>query len=199
MKRPRLLMLSLTLLVLGCTTATEKRYFQLYIPPPETIPDRVIVSGAVRVNPVNVDRIYEGYRLVYRLSPYELDFYNYVYWVKKPSRMIRELLSDYLRERNVFSRVLHETESIEPDWVLESHVYALEECDRSDARYARLSMLLRVVNRSDNHVLAEHRFDRMNRLNRQDSRLLPGILSLVLKSELDQLVEKLKPQNPISS
>jgi ABC-type uncharacterized transport system auxiliary subunit len=198
MKRLTPAALAVIMLWLGCTTATEKRYYQLHISTPPQPISTAPFPGTILVRDAVVDRIYEGYRLVYRLSPYQLDFYNYEYWIKKPSHMIREALVSYLKERNVFARLILSEDEAEPDWILRSRVDALEECDQRDAWYAHLAMSIRITDRRGKRILVEHRFDRMDRLARRDSRLLPGALSNILRTELDKLVFKLRQTADIS-
>ncbi|HDP95700.1 MAG TPA: hypothetical protein ENN40_10135 [Candidatus Aminicenantes bacterium] len=198
MKRIIPAVIAVVMLWLGCTTATEKRYYQLHISPPPQPISVTPFPGTILVSDAMVDQIYEGYRLIYRLSPYQLDFYNYEYWIKKPSQMIREALINYLNQRNVFARVIQSAAEAEPDWVLHSRLNAIEECDQRDVWFARLSMSIRITTHDGKRVLAEHRFDRMDRLARRDSRLLPRVLSRILQTEMDKVVEKLRRLSPVA-
>jgi len=191
MKRLCPITILVALLLLGCTTAAEKRYFQLHIPPPQNAAKTPSIPRTVMVKNALVEKAYDEYRLVYRYSPYQLDYYNYEYWIEKPSRMIRKVVADYLRKRNVFTRVLHGNANDAAQWFIEPSVAALEEFDRNRHWYAHLAMTIHIRDKITGRILVSHSFNRMDRLSRRDSRLLPRLLSEILRTEMDELIRKL--------
>lgn len=192
MKRLLLMVVPILLFWFGCTTATDKRYFQLHIPPPSSPGVTSPLPGKVFIPEARVDKIYEGYRLIYRYSPYQMDYYNYEFWIKKPGRMISENIAAYLRERGVFSRVFEKKGDEDPDWIIESEVTAMEEFDQPKAWFAHLAMKIKVIETRSKRTLVTHSFNRMDRLSRRDSRLLPVVLSEILRSEMSKLTALLR-------
>ena len=192
MKRLLPLMVPVLLFWLGCTSAADKRYFQLHIPPPSSKPATPALSGKAYIPDARVDKVYEGYRLVYRYSPYQLDYYNYEFWIKKPGRMISESMAAYFGERSVFSRVTRQNGDEKPDWIIASEVTALEEFDQPKELFAHLAMKIRVIDTRSGNTVMTHSFNRMDRLARRDSRLLPLVLSEILRGEFDKLTSRLR-------
>jgi ABC-type uncharacterized transport system auxiliary subunit len=80
-----------------------------------------------------VDSAYDTDRIVYRLSPYRLDYYNYHRWSAHPGRLV----ADYLRRAYARTGLFREVVA-EPSWadalVLSGRIIAIEEIDESPER-----------------------------------------------------------------
>ena len=187
-----LLFIGVILISQGCGTATGKRYFQLNMTTASTTIPTTPINGKAMVQYTRVDPIYDGIRLVYRISPFQLNYYNYEYWVKKPSRMIRDTISAYLKSREVFTGVLTAPVREKGKWILSSELHAMEEVDRDGAWHAHLAMTLSIRDRDNDGIGVTHRFDRLDKLSQKNIRLLSPVLSGILRSELDTLIRKLR-------
>ncbi len=185
----------LLILLQGCTPSHGKRYFQLSMLPGENMPVPR-VGKIMLVQPVDVDAAYDEYRLVYRLSSYELNYYSYEFWIKKPGTMMRDLIVDCLSRGGAFEKVIMLFSEGDPDFLLDSSVDVIEEYDRPDAWFARLKMSFKIRDFKTNVPILVHQFDRKEKLTEKKVEKVPVVLSMILEEELakvvEQLAEKLK-------
>src|SRR5512138_1529778 len=104
MMRKLALPLAAVLLLAGCFSTPSKRYFQL-MPMEKDAQLHPKIGRTLYVEPVRVDPLYDDFRVIYRISPYELKYYSTAYWAKKPNDLLREAMSDYLIRKEGFSRI----------------------------------------------------------------------------------------------
>ncbi|MDD8025149.1 MAG: ABC-type transport auxiliary lipoprotein family protein [Acidobacteriota bacterium] len=175
----------------GCFSASpNKAYFQLYLEPkaaPAPAFDKILL-----IDRLVVDNLYDDFRILYRLTPYEVNYYPYIFWADKPSQMIRYALDGYLVSRKTFRRVLLDATRGETDWILRVVLHRIEEVDAAAAWRARLSMDLEIVEAKTERVLASRRFDRSEPLPRREVSALPPALSHILAEELEALLADLQ-------
>jgi len=180
----------------GCTASAGKKYYQLYLPisaeqSAQIEKNPLHIDKILMVAPVQVDSTYLDYRVVYRSSPYEINYYNYNFWVKKPDRMVNDAIVDYLSECKVFRRVISKFPEGTPDLLLKAYVHVIEEVDSSKIWFGHLRMDIQIRDfKTDKEVLS-HSFDRQLRLRDKKIELLPKTISRILKEELDTLIKKL--------
>lgn len=187
-----------TLAVTGCISSVGKEYFQLYLPqnttPPAGVEPAYKIDKILLVEPVEVDPIYNDYRMVYRDSPFHLNYYSYKYWIKKPDTMIRDSIVDYFSKNNVFKKVITGFAEGEPDIQLKAVVYIIEEYDRPDTWLAHLKMDFRIIDFKTSEPVLSHSFDRQRQLAARKIEHLPIAISGLLQEELDKMVSKLKKE-----
>ena len=181
-------LLVMMLMLFGCMAST-KRYYQIHIPE-NTPPGFGTLPGVVLVEPPEVEDFYDDYRIVYRVSPYEINYYAYDFWAKRPGRLIRDSVRDYLRGNRVFRSVVFNASEEEPDFVIKVHLNAVEECDRNQAWYGRLAMSVRIVDYENGSTVVTHDFDREARLSDKEVDELPVVISSILAEEMATLWEK---------
>lgn len=194
MKRFSLYSCCLVLIVIflgGCMTSPYKRYFQLKLPVGEsrglTPIDRVLL-----IKRVKVERIYDDYRLVYRESPFELNYYSYSFWIKKPGELIRDTVVEFLTKNNVFKRVIRQFSEGTPQWTMQARVITMEEVDAVRVWYARLAMEIEIRDFESNRLILLHTFNRTETLKDKKTYLVPMEISHILHQELVKVIGKLK-------
>jgi ABC-type uncharacterized transport system auxiliary subunit len=178
------------LLLAGCLSSPSKEYFQL-VPIDKTALLHPKIDRPLYIEPVRVDPLYNDFRIIYRVSLYELKYYSTVYWAAKPDDLLRDAIGDYLRHKEGFSRVTLDVLQGDPSLVLRSNVRFLEEIDNPNVWFGRLAMDLEFLDFKSGKILARHSFDRRLPLGARKSQFLPGVLSGILVDELDLAVDKL--------
>lgn len=178
------------LLAAGCLSTPSKRYFQIVAMDLDAQP-HPLIGKVVYIEPVRVDPLYDDFRVIYRVSPYELKYYSSVFWAKTPDDLFREAISDYLIRKAGFPRVMIDVLQGEPEIALRTNVRLLEEIDNPDVWYARLAMDLEFLEFKSGKTVVRHTFDRKMPLEARKVRFLPGVLSGMLVEELDAAVRKL--------
>jgi ABC-type uncharacterized transport system auxiliary subunit len=177
-------------LLAGCFSTPAKRYFQIVAMDLDAQP-HVPIGKVIYVEPVRVDPLYDDFRVIYRVSPFELKYYTSVFWAKKPDALFREAISDYLIKKEGFPRVMIDVLQGDPEIALRSNVRLVEEIDNSDVWFARLAMDLEFLEFKTGRTIVKHSFDRRLPLEARKVRFLPGVLSGILVVELDVAVKKL--------
>jgi hypothetical protein len=180
----------LVLLLAACFSVPTKRYFQIVVQDRDAQPHPK-VDKVLYIEPVRVDPLYDDFRVIYRVSLYELKYYSYVFWAKKPDSLFREAMGDYLLRKEGFSRVTLDVLQGDPEIVLRSNVHLVEEIDNPKVWFARLAMDLEFLEFKSGKSLLRHSFDRRLPLQVRKVRQLPAILSRILVEELDIAVRKL--------
>lgn len=186
------------LAVTGCISSVGKEYFQLYLPQTTTAAadgeSTHKIDKIILVESVEVDTIYNDYRMVYRTSPFHLNYYSYKYWIKKPDLLVRDSIVDYFSKNNVFKKVVTGFAEGEPDIQLKAVVHILEEYDRPDSWFAHLKMDIRIIDFKTGKPVLSHSFDRQRQLAARKIEHLPIAISGLLQEELDKVIIKLKKE-----
>ena len=190
MMRKLVLPLAAVLLLAGCLSSPGKHYFQI-VPMDKDAEYHPKIGQPLYIEPVRVDPLYDDYRVIYRVSPYELRYYSTVFWAKKPDALFREALSDYLIRKEGFPRVQMDILQGEPVIALRTNVRLIEEIDNPKVWFGRLAMDLEFLEFKSGRTIVKHSFDRRLPLEARKVRYLPGILSAILVDELDVVVRKL--------
>ena len=138
-----------------------------------------------------MDSAYDEYRMVYRLSPYELNYYPYRFWIKKPGDMMRDALFNYLSGTGAFKQVTTEYSQTVPELLLKAEIHVIEEYDQGKIWYGRLAMSIEISWFKSGDILLKHSFDRKRRLSKRDAGIVPIALSGILEEELAKLLHQL--------
>jgi uncharacterized lipoprotein YmbA len=119
---------ALLLAVSACAGAMpETRYYQLAAPEakPASGGDGVLVLESL-----HTDSAYDDDRIVYRTTPFRLDYYQYQRWSSAPGVMVGNYLEQALERSGKFRSVVREMTPDAPV-ILSGRVLALEEVDTS--------------------------------------------------------------------
>lgn len=183
-----LIIILILFLIQGCISSPGKRYYQLHMKAGKNLPG---INKILMVEAVEVDKVYNDYPLVYRLSPYELNYYSYEFWIKKPGQMLQDAVVDYLSKSGSFKKVITRFLEGEPDLLLKAKVNKIEEFDRRDAWFAHLNMEMIIKTLKTGEIVLVHNFDRKKRLSAKKVARVPIALSIILEEELAKVVKQL--------
>ncbi len=180
----------LILFLTGCMSSPDRKYYQLHLAV-AGVPITKVIHKNVLVEPIEIDDLYDDYRIVYRLSPFELNYYSYEFWADKPAKLIRDSIVHYLLAQQVFQKVTQEISRGEPDILWRSKVHSIEEVDTQDFWYARLAMEVELLDFKSKERLYFYQFDRQEKLATKNISMVPVILSKILEEELDIIVREI--------
>ena len=180
----------LVLLLAACLSVPTKRYFEI-VAVGKDAQLHPKFNKALYIEPVRIDPLYDDFRVIYRVSMFELQYYTYVFWAKKPDALFRDAMGDYLIEKEGFTRVTLDVLQGDPDIVLRSSIRLVEEIDNPKVWYARLAMELEFLEFKSGKSLLRHSFDRRLPFPVRKVTQFPAILSKILMEELDVAVRKL--------
>jgi ABC-type uncharacterized transport system auxiliary subunit len=180
----------LVLFFAACFSVPTKRYFEIVA----TGKDALLhpkVDKVLYIEPVRVDPLYDDFRVIYRVSKFELQYYSYIFWAKKPAGLFRDAMGDYLIEKEGFARVTLDVLQGDPEIVLRSSIRLVEEIDNPKVWFARLAMDLEFLEFKSGKSLLRHSFDRRLPFQVRKVPQFPAVLSRILMEELDIAVRKL--------
>jgi len=157
----------------------ETRYYQLAAPQQAAQPGDAS-EPSVAIEPLTADGAYDDERIVYRVTPYRLDYYNYHRWSAPPGTMLSNYLQDAFSRSGRFRAVVHEpTESVPV--TLGGRVIAIEEVDQSKTSWVgRVAVELTLTDTITNKVLWSQRFDETEPLAAQTPEGLARALSAAM-------------------
>ena len=110
--------------------SVQTRYYQLASPSGSKPGD----SDVLVVEPLTTDAGYDDERIVYRTTPFRVDYYQYHRWTSAPGVMVGNYLERALEGSGKFRAVVRERTPGAPV-VLAGRVLAIEEVDRSKTEW----------------------------------------------------------------
>ena len=135
-------LLVVVLLLCGCFSRPDVRYYQLRLDESALVQAEEPTELVFAVESMIGDSAYEDPRIVYRSSPYRLDYYHYHRWTAPPGVMVSDFLRDAYAATGYFDSVVS---GFSPDAVvfLSGRIVAFEEVDLAKKEWeARVKMNL---------------------------------------------------------
>src|SRR5262245_37365330 len=127
-------------LLAGCSLtkpAPEIHHYALTLTLPEVSSNTATPS--LIVSPFDARDPYGQDLMVYRSSPYRLDFYNYHRWAAVPAELVTDWTRRYLRRSGLFAKVFPSTEG-NADWILAGVIHQFDEVDHENTWEALVSI-----------------------------------------------------------
>lgn len=174
----------------GCMSSPVRRFYQIQLTG-NWAEGLQPIQRTLRVDPVSVDDLYDDFRILYRVSPFEVNFYSYGFWADKPGKLVGDAISHYLAGHNLFAGVTRTVTGPDPDIVLKARIHVIEEIDEADFWHGRLAMSLEFLEFPSDLALHTHTFDRTEKLPAKDVAHLPAVISQILEEELARAVSAL--------
>ena len=112
----------------------------------------------VQVERFAIAKFYERDQIVFRLSPEEIRDDRYNLWAVRPSEMITNAVTGYLRAANLFTDLRPDFLDEAPEFTLTGTIDAIERFDSGDRWWARLDGSLQLVD-GEGRIFWQHRFD----------------------------------------
>lgn len=161
----------------GCGgKVVETRHYQLAEPAPRTHGGDAIVV----LESLTTDAAYDDERMVYRTTPFRLDYYNYHRWTSSPGVMVGNYLEQALEASGKFRAVVRELSPDAPV-VLGGRVIAIEEIDRSRTEWVgRIALELTLTDARTGGLLWTEQIDETEPLHQQSPEGLAAALSVAM-------------------
>jgi uncharacterized lipoprotein YmbA len=154
----------------------DTRYYQL------AVPTARVAGGDLTLvlEPLVTDSGYDDERIVYRTTPYRLDYYQYHRWSAAPGTLIGNYLEQALERSGKFRAVVREASSDAPA-VLGGRVVAIEEVDLGPKQWiGRVVVELAVSDPRSGVVLWSEQFEETEPLAEQTPEGLARALSAAM-------------------
>jgi uncharacterized lipoprotein YmbA len=170
-------------LLAACASTPETHFYRLAAP--TLVLARQPIAGVLYVESLEADAIFSDERIVYRTSPYKLDYYNYHRWTSPPAVHLTDYLRDAYARSGLFSRVVT-TSTPPPDAVLSGRVTGFEEVDESTTSWrGRLELELTLSDARSDAILWNQRFSESERIPERT----PEGLAVALSTAMGRIVQ----------
>jgi ABC-type uncharacterized transport system auxiliary subunit len=176
--------LALLLLLAVCARPPQRQYFMLNYEP-ATMQHRAMQNPypvVIRVREFSIEEAYNRPHIVYRLSRYELRYYNFKSWAVKPTRMVTNLFFRHLNSVQLVSGLVRRfDEGRRPDYELTGFIEALEEFDSEDLLFAHVAIRLTLTRLSDGAVTYSRLFDLRRRVYTRETHAVIREMSQIIE------------------
>ncbi len=165
----------------------ETRYYQLAAP---AAPAAENADVSLAVEPLVADAAYDDDRIVYRLTPYRLDYYNYQRWSAPPGQLVGNFLQDAFMKSGRFRAVMHEASDAAPV-TLGGRVLALEEVDKSKTQWlGHVALELTLTDNQTNKIVWSQQYDETEPLKTQS----PEGLAEAISTAMTRITKRALPE-----
>jgi uncharacterized lipoprotein YmbA len=186
--------LAVIVLIAACTgTVPDTHYYQLAPTTAATPPhgDRVLA-----VDSFTTDGPYDDERIVYRTTPYRLDYYQYHQWSAAPGAMIGAYLRDALARTGAFHAVVRDS-APGAGLVLGGRIIAIEELDQSPSHWVgRLAIQLTLTDAKSGNAVWTQTYDETEPLQTRTPEGLASALSIVMTRIVPRVVAAIAELRP---
>ena len=181
----------------GCAGSPEIHYYRLA--PPQAAPTNAASGQAqapqvrVAIEYLSADAAYDDARIVYRKSPYRLDYYFYHRWSAPPSALVTDALRQSFQRSGRFAQV-SSGYTARTDAILSGRLVALEEIDVSPTQWkARLVLDLQLHRTRDGELLWSRQLEGEEPVEQLDPEGVAKSLSQLVHMMSEQLIDELEP------
>ncbi len=176
----------------ACSSVPEYTYFTMAYTLLPQDGGGAPVADSLRIRDLEIFPAYEKDKIVYRFSPYQFQYYNYMLWAVKPNRMVTELIARHLEHAGLYKVVSRDYGETRPEFELSGVLEAIEELDSGTDWYAHLAFSLRMTRYRDEQVVWSHRVDARKRVYNKAPVYVVKALSELMEEEMNEVVVKLK-------
>lgn len=187
-------MFGIVVCLLQCAKVPVKQFYILNYEP-EPLKNRMFDGPypfTIRIKEFDIEQAYDRPQLVYRKSPYELEYYFFRVWAVKPVRMFTDLIYKHLAATNIVSHVVRRVdEGTTPEYELSGYIESLEEYDNEDVWFAHIAVRIKLTRIKDNRTLYSRRFDRRKQVFQQEAGYVIRELSQIIDYIISQAMHDL--------
>ncbi len=177
---------------LSCSAVPQNRYFTMAYTVLPSAGKGTPLPIAVHLRQLEISPAYDQERIVYRYSPYEFMYYDYMMWAVKPQKMLTDLIARHLEQEKLFETVARELGDRRADYELSGTVDAIEELDAGDEWSAHLAYTLYLTRFGDQRVVWSRSTDLKKRVYNKAPVYVVKALSELVEEELVTTTKQLR-------
>lgn len=178
-------------LLVSCTKMPVKQYYVLNYSPSATR-DRLNpgpYNCTVRLRTFVTEEAYTKPQIVYRQSPFKLQYYVYRVWAVKPERIITDLFQKHILTSNLVSNVVRRLdEGHRPEYEIAGILEAIEEYDSEELWFAHIALRINITRLSDGRIMYSRRFDHRKRVFKQEPEYVVREMSALVEYIFTQTI-----------
>jgi ABC-type uncharacterized transport system auxiliary subunit len=136
------------------------------------------------------DVLYESDKIVYRDSPYEVQFYHYRRWITQPEKLVTEKVFRQYRAAGRFQRVVRIPSVYKVDYILKGRITAFEEWDEGDSWFGVVTIEFQLHSLESNELVWEKAISEKTAAQQKDPANVVKAISESLKKVVDQSISE---------
>lgn len=187
-----LLILSMLGILIGCGGVPVTYYYQVNYDLPTSDPNNSAIPVTVAVQQFDANILYEGERIVYRDSPYEVKYYNYRRWVAPPRVIVTQKVLDQLKASGIFQQVVMMPSPVNADFILRGKIKNFEEWDEGDSWYGLVDLSFELQNTASKEIVWENEFSEKTAAKQKDPVEVVEAISQSLKIVIDRSIQDIE-------
>ena len=184
----------IVLFIFACGRPIMKNFYVLNYTP-DKLENRKSQSPypiTLRLRPFSIERAYARTNMVYRLNPFQLDYYPDHLWAVRPADMITDLISNHLESIQLVETLVRRLdERGTPDYELSGTILAIEEFDSGDIWYGHLRISVVLTDFRSGRAVYSRIFSKTREAQTQTPLAIVKTLSEVMDFIASQLMNDL--------
>ncbi|MFQ5768956.1 MAG: ABC-type transport auxiliary lipoprotein family protein [bacterium] len=185
------------LIIVNCGSVPPTFYYRIdYTMQEPSTQNNNISPYTLGISQFTADILYENDKIVYRRSPYEVQFYHYRRWVAPPKKIVTEKLLKQFRASGEFQRVVSIPSTFKIDYILKGRIQAFEEWDESSAWYGIVALEFQLQNPETKEILWEKMISEKTPAAKKEPvevvKAISESLNKVVKKSIEEIKKKLK-------
>jgi ABC-type uncharacterized transport system auxiliary subunit len=144
----------------GCSSVPSTNYYTFA---PELAPPSPASSATypyvLAIDAFQADVPYQQERIVYRVSPYQVNFYEYHRWLRPTNDVVTDQVLNVLEAMHLFKRVHAQPYDIPSDYVLQGQIKMFDQWAETTPPVVRIQIDYRFLAAQSERVLWAQRID----------------------------------------
>ncbi|NIR52506.1 hypothetical protein GWO43_28330 [candidate division KSB1 bacterium] len=188
----------ITLCVLGCGGVPPTYYYRIGLDDHrvEEQNNSTFIPVTLGIAQCTTDILYESDKIVYRDSPYEVQFYHYRRWIAPPKKLVTEKIFEQFRSSGYFRKVVSLPAKVELDYILKGRIEAFEEWDERNSWYGLVSVDFKLQNPKTREIVWEKTFSERTPAQKKEPvevvKAISQSLYKVIGNALDEIKHNLR-------
>ena len=177
-----LILIGLSFYIIRCGHVPAIYYYRIdyELPKPDSL--NSVIPITLGIKEFETDVIYKGDKIVYRNSPYEVQYYHYRRWVAPPRKLVKEKILEQLKASGDFDNVVSMSNSYKVDYILSGKIKAFEEWDQADSWYGIVTIAFELYRIDTEEVVWEDVFSESTKaLKREPIEVIKAISTSLQK------------------
>lgn len=150
------------------------------------------VPSSLGIVQFSADALYETDKIVYRHSPYEVQFYHYRRWVAPPKKIVTEHVLEQLKSSEVFADVVRIPSAVQVDYILGGDIQAFEEWDEKDAWYGIVTIEFNLMDAQTKAIVWQQVLSEKTKANEKQPVAVVQAISESLKKVVQEAIPAIK-------
>lgn len=169
-----------------CGSVPPTYYYRVDYELPNSNSSHNIIPKTLGVAQLDADILYEGDRIVYRNSPYEVQFYHYRRWIAPPKKIVTEKVLKQFQASGIFQKVVSLPSYSKIDYILKGQINAFEEWDEGNAWYGTVTLGFQLQDAETNEIVWENELSRKTKAMKKE----PVEVVKAISQSLNKVVQK---------